>query len=332
VERHAELKSITARRLYQLCAAHAARHVRLPWVLPEHELRTACLLSLEGKKPTRVRQMLSEAAAELAEAGVLADHHWRGAPRRGPMELVLSPGPLLQLSGLLRGIGLTDPPDVRVQYALLRAFGVTAPRARTLIAEKPGQVADVLLRACHLRATDPGAVSKSWAGWIIHHVEHDTSFAGEVAFQEWRRSALARLDAPDSAGDRGAAPHRDGRDGRDATPGVRTATGRQTLEPVASPPAPELLRPQPDPEADAQWQRVLAVVRPQLSMLDYFGVEDAVAVAADEHGLVLAVTNDIAARALHRALPRLSGVLTTHEGRPAAIRVVVAPPQLPGQR
>src|SRR5690606_8812156 len=104
-------------------------------------------------------------------------------------------GPLLQLSGLLRGIGLTDPPDIRVQYALLRAFGVTAAKARLMIAEKPGQVAEVLLRACHLRATEPTAVVKSWPGWIVYHVEHETSFAGEVPFQQWRRSALSKLDA-----------------------------------------------------------------------------------------------------------------------------------------
>jgi hypothetical protein len=309
VERHADLKSITARRLYQLCAAHAARHVRLPWVMSEHELRTACMLTLEGKKPTRVRQMLSEAAAELVEAGVLASHVWRGAPRRGPMELELVPGPLLQLSGLLRGIGLTDPPDVRVQYALLRAFGVTAPRARTLIAEKPGQVAEVLLRACHLRATDPGAVSKSWAGWIIHHVEHDTSFAGEVGFQDWRRTALARLD--------GGAPSGAPVPERAAAPIASPAP----TEPVGPPPLP---RPDADPKADARWQRVLAVVRPQLSMLDYFGVEDAVAVGGDDATLVLAVTNDIAARALQRALPRLESVLAAHDGRETTIRVVVS--------
>jgi hypothetical protein len=70
---------------------------------------------------------------------------------------------------------------------------------------------------------------------------------------------------------------------------------------------------------------VLAVVRPQLSMLDYFGVEDAVAVGGDDGTLVLAVTNDIAARALQRALPRLESVLGTHDGRPTEIRVVIAP-------
>jgi hypothetical protein len=335
VERHADLQSITARRLYQLCAAHAARHVRVPWVMGEQELRTACMLTLDRKKPTRVRQILSEAANELVEAGVLADATWRGAPRRGPMELVLNPGPLLQLSGLLRGIGLTDPPDVRVQYALLRAFGVTAPRARSLIAEKPGQVAEVLLRACHLRATDPTAVSKSWAGWIIHHVEHDTSFAGEVAFQTWRRTALERLDADPARTMAHAASHASGsqRSAHLIAGGRRSGSSapRTSSPPTAAPAVtsgPLALDPRPpaDPEADARWQRVLAVVRPQLSMLDYFGVEDAVAVRVDDGALVLSVSNDIAARALQRSLPRLQDVLCAHEGRPMEIRVVLTPP------
>jgi hypothetical protein len=267
------------------------------------------MLSTEGKKPTRVRQILSEAAAELVEAGVLADHAWRGAPRRGPMELVLAPGPLLQLSGLLRGIGLTDPPDVRVQYALLRAFGVTAPKARAMIAEKPGQVAEVLLRACHLRATDPTVVSKSWAGWIIHHVEHETSFAGEVAFQEWRRSSLAKLQSVDAlvSGPRSVSP----------APASRAA---------ASEPMPPLPRPSADPAAAERWQRALASVRSQLSMLDDFGVDDAVPIAADDGELTLAVSSDIAARALERTRTRLAAALEETEGRPVALRVVVLPP------
>jgi hypothetical protein len=299
VERHADLQSITARRLYQICAASAARHVRLPWVFGEHDLRTACMLTTDGKKPTRVRQILSEAAEELVEAGVLARHEWRGAPRRGPMELLLEPGPLLQLSGLLRGVGLTDPPDVRVQYALLRAFGVSAAKARALIGEKPGQVAEVLLRACHLRATEPSTVTKSWAGWIIHHVEHDTSFAGEVAFQQWRRTTLAKLDGSQ----RLAAPR---------------------VEPAVPEPTPALPRPAEDSTASARWAAALDVVRPELSMLDYFGVEDAVPQESTDEQLVLAVTNDIAARAVQRLVPKLEGALAAAEGRAVAVRVVLA--------
>jgi hypothetical protein len=320
VERHADLQSITARRLYQLCAASAARHARLPWVFGEHELRTACLLTTDGKKPTRVRQILSEAAEELVAAGVLARQEWRGAPRRGPMELLLEPGPLLQLSGLLRGIGLTDPPDVRVQYALLRAFGVSAAKARALIGEKPGQVAEVLLRACHLRATDPSTVTKSWAGWIIHHVDHDTSFAGEVAFQQWRRTTLARIEEP-----RGGL--RDGsRDG--ARAGARTNGGAPPrlapAEPDIETSAPLVPRPAADAAAGARWAAVLDAVRPELSMLDYFGVEDAVPQASADDQLVLAVTNDIAARAVQRLAPRLEAALAALEGRAVGVRVVLA--------
>jgi hypothetical protein len=312
VERHADLQSITARRLYQLCAASAARHARLPWVFGEHELRTACLLTTDGKKPTRVRQILSEAAEELVASGVLARQEWRGAPRRGPMELLLEPGPLLQLSGLLRGIGLTDPPDVRVQYALLRAFGVSAAKARAMIGEKPGQVAEVLLRACHLRATDPSTVTKSWAGWIIHHVEHDTSFAGEVAFQEWRRRTLARIEEP-RGGSRGG-----GRASGTEPPRVAP------VEPDVGTSAPTVPRPEADTAAAARWAAVLDAVRPELSMLDYFGVEDAVPQESTGEQLVLAVTNDIAARAVQRLVPRLEAALAATEGRAVGVRVVLA--------
>jgi hypothetical protein len=315
VERHADLKSITARRLYQICAANAARHVRLPWVFGEQELRTACMLSTEGKKPTRLRQILTEAAEELVGAGVLAHAEWRGAPRRGPMELLLEPGPLLQLSGLLRGIGLTDPPDVRVQYSLLRAFGVSAPKARSLITEKPGQVAEVLLRACHLRSTDPSTVTKSWAGWIIHHVEQETSFAGEVAFQQWRRSALARLDAPVAGGGRGSAGS--GQDGG----------GRALLPEPVREPVPQPARPPADESAGARWARVLDTVRPELSMLDYFGVEDAVPQESSPEVLALAVSNEIAARALQRLVPRIERVLEELEERAVTLRVVVVRPE-----
>jgi hypothetical protein len=210
------------------------------------------------------------------------------------MELLLEPGPLLQLSGLLRGIGLTDPPDVRVQYSLLRAFGVSAPKARS---------------------TDPSTVTKSWAGWIIHHVEQETSFAGEVAFQQWRRSALARLDAPVAGGGRGSAGS--GQDGG----------GRALLPEPVRDPVPQPARPPADESAGARWARVLDTVRPELSMLDYFGVEDAVPQESSPEVLALAVSNEIAARALQRLVPRIERVLEELEERAVTLRVVVVRPE-----
>lgn len=326
VERHAGLNSITARRLYQLCAAQAARHLRLPWVLSEAELRTACMLSTDGKKPTRVRQILTDAAEELEAAGVLASHGWHGTPRRGVMEFVLNPGPLLQLGGLLRGVGLTDPPDMRVSYALLRAFGVSAVKARALIGEKPGQVGEVLLRACHLRATDPDAVTKSWAGWIVHHIDHDTSFAGEVAFQQWRRTTLAKLDQPTPAlqGSGQSRPPRQ-MSNDNATPAAR---GPATASPVLTEPGAwerfPAGRPHDDPIAVERWQRVVDDLRPELAEFDRYWVSQAVALPSTPGELVVSVPDWTTEQGLLRLVPRLNTALTTREGQAVAVRVALA--------
>lgn len=351
VERHAALQSITARRLYQLCAAHAARHLRLPWALSERELFAACMLATEGRKPTRMRQLLTDAAEELTTAGVLSSYAWHGAPRRGGMEFVLDPGPLLRLGDLLRGIGLTDPPDVRVQYALLRAFGVSAQKTRALITAKPGQVAEVLLRACHLRATDPEAVTKSWAGWIIHHVEQDTNFAGEVAFQRWRRTELASVDA-DPVRRVNAVPQRGtkrqvasgGHDTRAATTDgdprntapVRDATSHppSTTSPDtaggwdAIPGGP----PTADADAVARWELVRAELRPTLLGLDRYWLDQAVAIGSATHELVLCVPDVMTELGIQRLLPRIAALLGASEGQEAAVRVALAPRPTPTAR
>lgn len=347
VERHAALQSITARRLYQICAAQAARNLRVPWAFSERELFAACLLSTDSRKPTRLRQQLTEAAEELARAGVLSEYAWHGAPRRGGMELALGPGPLLRLGELLRGIGLTDPPDVRVQYALLRAFGVNAPKARALIAAKPGQVAEVLLRACHLRATDPGAVNKSWAGWIVYHVEQDTDFAGEVAFQRWRQTELAAVGSSSGrslerppltpAGDvtGGAAPRLgSGRAGEgrveveDGHPSAATAGSASNAVPATSDvdawSAVPGGRPIEDPDAAARWARVQTALRPTLPSFDAYWVDQAVPIGSATDELVLCVPDGLTEIGLQRLLPRIRGTLSAGAGVDVTVRVALA--------
>src|SRR5205085_8999847 len=97
------------------------------------------------------------------------------------------------------------------------------------------------------------------------------------------------------------------------------ATGPE-LEPLA-PLGPAVPRPAADAAAESRWAAVLDEIRPELSMLDYFGVEDAVPQASSADQLVLAVTNDIAARAVQRLVPRLEGALAAIEGRAVAVRV-----------
>jgi hypothetical protein len=72
---------------------------------------------------------------------------------------------------------------------------------------------------------------------------------------------------------------------------------------------------------------VLDTVRPELSMLDYFGVEDAVPQESSPEVLALAVSNEIAARALQRLVPRIERVLEELEERAVTLRVVVVRPE-----
>ena len=325
VERHARLKSPTARRLYQICAATAARQVATPWVFAEDALSAACLLTTSAtKKPTKVRQQLESAAAELREAGVLSGATWLGT-KRGAKTFEVHPAPLLQFADLLRGIGLTDPADFRVQYAVLRHFGVTPAKARALLGEHPGQVGEVLLRACHLEVTDPKAIEKSWAGWIVHHVQAGTSFRGEVEFQRWRTTALAAID-PSL------------RSGQAPTP-ARRLTG-ETVPPsrppttalLPEPPMPRMPAPYERPDADAVaerwWEGALALVLPGAGPLDRYGLETAVPVAwhetqAGDAELAVWIHADdvVAANTVARTASRLEAALTSQAGRP--VRVVV---------
>ena len=321
VERHARLKSPTARRLYQICAATAARQIATPWQFGEDALAAACLLTTStSKKPTKVRQQLESAAEELREAGLVNGAAWHGA-RRGPKTFEVHPAPLLQFADLLRGIGLTDPPDFRVQYAVLRHFGVTPARARALLAEHPGQVGEVLLRACHLEATDPGAIEKSWAGWIVHHVQASTSFRGEVEFQRWKTAALRALTSGAADGSRRALP--------------REATSEEVVAPTrALAPAPEArLRaqytlPPEDAGSAALWRMALDTVLPSISAFELYGIEVAVPIGlavGDDGAESLAVwvhpNDDVAAHMLARAVPRIEGALAGVAGRAIRVRV-----------
>lgn len=324
VERHARLKSPTARRLYQICAATAARQVAAPWHFGEDALAAACLLTTSAtKKPTKIRQQLDSAAEELREAGLVSAAEWQGS-RRGPKTFEVHPAPLLQFADLLRGIGLTDPPDFRVQYAVLRHFGVTPTKARALLVDYPGQVGEVLLRACHLEATDPAAIEKSWAGWIVHHVQAATSFRGEVDFQRWRSRALRALtsgtgETPTPS----AAPIRRGADSGDGqsetathSPAAVTRLGAHYELPPA------------DVESVELWRSAVAAVLPLVSPFELYGLEVAVPIGltrADDETDTLAVwvhpNDDVAANMLTRAVPRLEQALQAAHGGRVWVRV-----------
>ncbi|GJG89487.1 hypothetical protein tb265_46680 [Gemmatimonadetes bacterium T265] len=326
VERHARLKSPTARRLYQICAATAARQVAAPWQFGEDALAAACLLTTSAtKKPTKIRQQLDSAADELREAGLVSAAAWQGS-RRGTKTFEVHPAPLLQFADLLRGIGLTDPPDFRVQYAVLRHFGVTPTKARALLVDHPAQVGEVLLRACHLEATDPGAIEKSWAGWIVHHVQAATSFRGEVGFQKWRTNALRALTAGTAD-----APTRS----------LPTATGHAAGASVAEPES-AVARPDgaaarlrahyalllEDADTAQTWRAALDAVLPTVSPFELYGLEVAVPLGivesdggADALSVWVHPNDEVAANMLARAVPRIEQALEEIRGSSTRVRV-----------
>lgn len=277
----------------------------------------------------QVRQQIESAADELREAGILSAAEWQGA-RRGPKAFEVHPSPLLQFADLLRGIGLTDPPDFRVQYAVLRHFGVTPAKARSLLADHPGQVGEVLLRACHLEVTDPSAIEKSWAGWIVHHVQASTSFRGEVAFQKWRANALGALTAesvsvptpavPAAAAVRRIAPGGSGSNTALTDNGAVNPHGDARLR--ASYPLPSA-----DPQAATHWDSALTVVLPTVSPFELYGLEVAVPIAYELHDAAATLhvwvhpNDEVAAQMLARALPRIEEALGAVCGRPAHVRI-----------
>lgn len=330
VERHARLKSPTARRLYQICAATAARQIAAPWVFSEDALSAACLLSSSTtKKPTKVRQQIENAADELREAGILSAAEWQGT-RRGPKAFEMHPAPLFQFADLLRGIGLTDPPDFRIQYAVLRHFGVTPAKARALLADHPGQVSEVLLRACHLEATDPSAIEKSWAGWIIHHVQASTSFRGEVGFQKWRATALRTLtaDSPTAPNPVVAASHATRRDQPNERGPSSTVAGSNTArEQAEAPLRASYTLPSADAHAATHWDSAMQEVLPTVSPFELYGLEVAVPIAYTvqdgESTLDVWVhpNDDVAAHMLTRAVPRFEQALSTAVGQQVRVRV-----------
>jgi hypothetical protein len=172
-------------------------------------------------------------------------------------------------------------------------------------------VGEVLLRACHLEATDPGAIEKSWAGWVVHHVQAATSFRGEVDFQRWRSSALAALGPASPAGVGTAA----GGSARAALPAGTAA--------AAEPAATTALRahyalPPADPAAQARWEAALAEILPTVSPFELYGLEVSVPIASSDAELVVWVHPEdvIAANMLTRAVPRLEAALARAAATP----------------
>lgn len=240
-ERYRALGGPLAKRLYQLMAVEAAYGTIAPWTFSLDALRRACAIS-ERRQANDVVKSLVPAAEELCALEILSSVEHRKV-KRGEHELTFVPGRTLVLASLLRGSAAADLHETRVQLAFLRAFGVDASLARTLIEVDAAAVHEALAYALYLKETAPQEVQRSWSRMIVERIEQKRTNAGVVGFEAWKKRRLHELETN--------AP----------TDGARSGTRKRPKENAvhveATDPLPQLTL------ADDAWGRALAQLQLQ---------------------------------------------------------------------
>lgn len=184
-----------ARRMYQLMASYAARGRPSPWSFTLEELRAACAMSATAE-PKKIRDRLVKAGEGLVAAGVLRRFEVT-SPKKGRYTFVADPGPVLDVAGALRGVGLLDPQEARAQLLLLNHYGVNARVARQLVREQAHQVYWVLCYMVYREAV--GERVDNAGGFIRRLVQEGYNPRGESGFQRWYERRMEALAAPPSA-------------------------------------------------------------------------------------------------------------------------------------
>lgn len=202
---HARLTRPIAKRLYQLCAAAAARQAPLRFELGV--LRQLCGMAGHSAsvRAAHVRADLLAAAEELRLHDVLAGAEVVSTGR-GRYVFHFEPGLRLRIAGWLRGVGRLDLAESRVQRLLLASFDVAPRVAERLVAGSAGQVQQMLAYVLYRQAR--GRPVKAPGRYVIEGVESGWSYATDDDFQAWLRTRLAALGAPTlgAVGGAGRAP------------------------------------------------------------------------------------------------------------------------------
>jgi hypothetical protein len=235
---YAALSGPIARRMYQLMASFAARGRPSPWSFTLEELRAACAMSATAE-PKKLRDRLMKAGEGLREAGVLRRFEV-ASPKKGRYTFVAEPGPVLEVAGALRGVGLLDPRETRSQLLLLSHYGVNARVARQLVRDQAHQVYWVLCYVMYRenvgeRIDNPG-------GFIRRLVQEGYNPRGEEGFQRWYERRMEALAAP---------------------PASETPSHRRLAAATAAPPIAPAAEPEPLP--DDVWGRVRGRLRAEIT-------------------------------------------------------------------
>ena len=243
---HTALTSPKAKRLHCVLAARASRGLPAPWRWSLAELRASCSLG-DSLRPAEARDRILSAAGSLVDVGVLASCDYSG--RRGQYTFQMQPGPQLREVELLRGIGIRDLQQLRVQVALLRHFGIAQGRARQMVLEDAGRVRRVLERALYLVDRKPSKIKRPSA-WIRSAYENHWIFETDSDFIKWAEGedSLPLLKGHGSGG----------------TP-IASTTSVPTQGPVSGDP-PDARESRPDitpsnPSVESLWAEIIRVVR-----------------------------------------------------------------------
>lgn len=274
----------TAKRLYMHLAARAACDGLVPWAFDAAELVRTCTPVVPSN--AQALKYVREAARALQAADVI--HDWQEvAAGRAERRFSFHAGPVLALAAHLRGAGSFDPDDVRLQFAVLRFFGVDVAEARRWLAEHPAATRDALCFAIFLRETNPARVRTSWPAMMRDRVLNRRTNAGEVGYDVWagRRLAAGRaahvVPAPPVTGTRASdAARRPVQGSSQDQAGTRTSPSAVGLGVGSSPNgvvfAPEGTAtggpfegnvPPGTPEAVALWREVRAAIDPGQTLL-----------------------------------------------------------------
>lgn len=294
----------TAKRLYMHLAARAACDGLAPWTFDAAELVRTCTPVVPSN--AQALKYLREAARALQAADVV--HDWQEvAAGRADRRFSFHAGPVLSLAAHLRGAGSFDPDDVRLQFGVLRFFGVDVAEARRWLAEHPTATRDALCFAIFLRETNPGRVRTSWPAMMRDRVANRRTNAGEVGYDIWAARRLAAgpsahaFPVPPVIGARsgGAAA---GQTVRDQVTGAAPADDGTVAGPWSGGTAlaPDRVRPDEPvgggappgtPEAAALWQAVRAAVDPGQTLLALSCLNALAPIAIEGDTLVVQDTN-----------------------------------------
>lgn len=194
---HNQQASPAAQRLYAIAAALKAQFAPLPWTMSLDRLQALCA---DQKPLKKFKPKITAAGQSLITDGVLASFEILDAKRRGdPPIVVMQPGALLGLAGLLRGVGMMDPDDVATHMLVLAEMGMPMQERRNLIANNPGGVHWTLLYLEFARQKPEAAGLKNGLTHPLPFFRKkigEQGFEQDAAFQKWLAAEIQPRPAP----------------------------------------------------------------------------------------------------------------------------------------